>query len=73
MSRKVRSLLLDCSWIDAKLRATGIAAFLEEYEGFARDPTARLMGQTLRLSARALASDSACLLSQISLALPTNS
>src|SRR5262249_20605343 len=63
--QEVRSLLLDCAWIEAKLRATGVGPVLREYEGFAHDQTTRLVGQALRLSAHALARDPRCVRSQL--------
>ena len=62
---EVRSLLLDPAWIEAKLRATDVGALLEDYKGFARDQTTRVMGQALRLSAPALACDPGAFLSQL--------
>ena len=52
----LRELLLDATWIEAKLRATGLEDLLATYVPFSADPVVSLVADALRLAAHALIS-----------------
>src|SRR5262249_61877820 len=52
--KDLRSLLLDCGWMRAKLMATEITRLLSDYEFLAEDTDVRLVQGALRLSAHIL-------------------
>jgi len=62
---EARSLLLDCSWLQAKLQATGILPLIADYEPFAANEAMQLIRWALRLSAPNLARDPSRLRSQL--------
>jgi WD40 repeat protein len=51
---ELRALLADIFWIRATLAATGVASLVFAYNLVTEDPALRLVGEALRLSARAL-------------------
>lgn len=52
---ELRALLLDGRWLAAKLRVSGLAGLLSDFEWFAGDPELDQLARTLRLSAHILA------------------
>ncbi|HEX8199143.1 MAG TPA: NB-ARC domain-containing protein [Isosphaeraceae bacterium] len=54
---ELRGLLLDCQWLEAKLKATDVVQLLADYKPFAGNRALSLVRDALRLSAHHLARD----------------
>jgi WD40 repeat protein len=62
---ELKALLLDVSWLEAKLRATGVIPLIGDYKPFAGDKVLTLVRWALRLSANHLAREPSLLRSQL--------
>jgi WD40 repeat protein len=60
-----RTLLFDGSWLESKLRATGVVRLIADYEPFAGEEAIGLVRGALRLSAHHLARDASLLRGQL--------
>jgi WD40 repeat protein len=54
---QLRELLLDFSWLDAKLHATDVNFLLADFDGLTDEPSLRVVRDALRLSAHVLGRD----------------
>jgi len=64
MQAKLRKLLLDFKWLQAKLNKADIIDLINDYDYLPDDETAKLIQQTLRLSAHIIGVDKSQLASQ---------
>jgi WD40 repeat protein len=64
-TEELRALLFDCRWLEAKLRAVGIAAVISDFAALPRDQELSLLAGALRLSGHVLSGDSDQLRSQL--------
>ncbi len=64
-AEELRRLLLDFSWIRAKVNATHIADLIDDYNAFLSDEPLRTVQQALRLSAHSVSRDKGQLPSQL--------
>jgi WD40 repeat protein len=62
---KLRQLLLDFAWLQAKLGATDVTSLIADYDLLPGDPDVQQVGDALRLSAHVLAGDKAQLWTQL--------
>jgi NB-ARC domain-containing protein/WD40 domain-containing protein/TIR domain-containing protein/apoptotic protease-activating factor 1-like protein len=62
---ELRSMLFDCRWLEAKLRAVGLQAVLSDFGALPRDWELSMMAGALRLSGHVLVSDPGQLRSQL--------
>jgi WD40 repeat protein len=56
-STRLRTLLLDLPWLEAKLAATGVDALAREFDYCEKDPEITRLQETIRLSAHIVAGD----------------
>src|SRR5512135_2267970 len=62
---ELRGLLLDCRWLEAKLKATDVGHLIADYEPLAGDRPLGLVRDALRLSTHHLVRDPSLLRSQL--------
>lgn len=62
---ELRTLLVDCRWLEAKLRAVGLPSVLSDFATLPRDEELLVVAGALRLSGHVLASDPGQLRSQL--------
>ena len=69
-STRLRTLLLDLRWLEAKLAATGVDALAREFDYCEKDPEITRLQETIRLSAHIVAADPLQLPAQLLARLP---
>ena len=62
---EILGMLLDCEWLEAKLRATDVVQLIADYEPFAENRSLGLVRGALRLSANPLVRDPSLLRGQL--------